>query len=297
MIQAGLVGTGPNWKRFQSVLPQLRRSLHVSAVYDCTPALAKLDSAESASGLQALARRADIQAILLMNAGWMGLTALELLAASDKPIFVADWEHLDLERLSQIHESASDRGVTVIPAMRSRYMPASIRLQELMATEIGPPISISTGANVGDGPLTGSNLAAVVPWIDYCRNLFRSCPESVSFLPPNDPDEDTACLTITYPPLPGENSEYGKREADISIGLSSTIRVECTNGSAVIYGDDYLQWERADGSHQNEHLKSERTEEEIMLDLFCRRVVGGLIPVPDCNDLVQAIRVVHNAGL
>lgn len=293
MIQAGLVGTGPNWKRFQAALPQLRRSLHISAVYDCTPALASIDSAESVSGLRALAERADIQAILLMDSSWTGLAALELLAISDKPILIADWAHLDLERLTQIHESASDRGITVMPAMQWRYMPASIRLQELMATELGPPIRIRIGADVSEGPLAGSNLAAVVSWIDYCRNLFRSFPESVSFLPSTE-SENEACLTITYPPLPGEGAKHGRREAEIHFGPSSAIQVECTSGSAVIFGNDHLQWERAEESHQNEQLKFERTEEEITLDLFCRRVVGGLIPVPDCNDLVQAMKALDD---
>ncbi len=37
-----------------------------------------------------------------------------------------------------------------------------------------------------------------------------------------------------------------------------------------------------------EGLATERTETEVLLDHFCRRAVGGLIPVPSLEDFLRA---------
>lgn len=313
MIQAGLVGTGPTWKRYRSVLPRLRRTLHVSAVFDGTPALAVEESAAPASGLRALGRRADVQAILLMNSGWIRCTAIELLASANKPILVADWSDMDRPRLEQLHQTASDCGVTIMPTMWRRYMPASIRLQELIATDLGPPHSIELTIDHPDTSSGCHSLEPLIGWIDYCRNLFRSFPASATLVSATD-GSDLTTLQILYPAHVATDSSASPRQATIHLsrpGASSAmteaatgtgaslprISISCSGGSAAISSRSELQWNTNDEPPHVESLESERSEEEIMLDLFCRRVVGGLIPVADCNDQVQAMRVVEAAGI
>lgn len=52
-------------------------------------------------------------------------------------------------------------------------------------------------------------------------------------------------------------------------------------------GPTTVEW-TADGKQQSEELTAERTETEVLLDHFCRRAVGGLIPVPTLEDLMRA---------
>jgi predicted dehydrogenase len=314
MIQAGLAGAGPIWNRYQSVLPQLRRPLHVVAVFDNTPARAENGSVASVTGLQALARRADVQAILLMNAGWMGMTGLDLLTTGDKSVLVADWIDADRSRYEQIHHRAAEAGATVMPAMWRRYMPASIRLQELIATDLGPPQLIELAVTRPPERSSGHHaLEPLIGWIDYCRNLFRSFPESAS-LDRDRGESPGASLRILYSTRPGDATSDGRREAIIRISGNADepasnlsaheslpsiprISVTCDGGSAEIVNRGELKWRVDDGPVQTECLAAERSEEEIMLDLFCRRVVGGLIPVADFNDAVQAMRIIEQTGI
>ena len=314
MIQAGLAGTGPNWNRYQSVLSHLRRPLHVVAVFDNTPARAESGSVASVAGLQALARRADVQAILLMDCGWTGMAGLDLLTTGDKSVLVANWIDADRARFERIHQRAAEAGATVMPAMWRRYMPASIRLQELIATDLGPPQMIELTVTAPSRQSNGrQKLESLIGWIDYCRNLFRSFPESVSL--DSDAGGPTgASLRILYPARPGDTTSDGQRRAVIRISENADggasdglldeslpaiprISVTCDGGSAEITNRVELQWRVNDGPVQTESLAAERSEEEIMLDLFCRRVVGGLIPVADFNDAVQAMRIVEQTGL
>jgi len=314
MIQAGLAGTGPMWNRYQSVLSHLRRPLHVVAVFDNTPARAEYGSVASVAGLQALARRADVQAILLMDCGWTGMAGLDLLTTGDKSVLVANWIDADRVRFERIHQRAAEAGATVMPAMWRRYMPASIRLQELIATDLGPPqlieLTVTAPARQSNGR---QKLEPLIGWIDYCRNLFRSFPESVS-LDSDAGDPTGASLRILYPARSGDATPDGRRRAviriaehadgeasdgllDESLPAIPRISVTCDGGSAEITNRVELEWQVNDGPVQTESLAAERSEEEIMLDLFCRRVVGGLIPVADFNDAVQAMRIVEQTGL
>jgi len=314
MIQAGLAGTGPNWNRYQSVLSHLRRPLHVVAVFDNTPARAESGSVASVAGLQALARRADVQAILLMDCGWTGMAGLDLLTTGDKSVLVANWIDADRARFERIHQRAAEAGATVMPAMWRRYMPASIRLQELIATDLGPPQMIELTVTAPSRQPNGrQKLEPLIGWIDYCRNLFRSFPESVSL--DSDAGGPTgASLRILYPARPGDTTSDGQRRAVIRISEKTDgevsdilpneslpaiprISVTCDGGSAEIINRVELDWRVNDGPVQTESLAAERSEEEIMLDLFCRRVVGGLIPVADFNDAVQAMRIIEQTGL
>ena len=55
-----------------------------------------------------------------------------------------------------------------------------------------------------------------------------------------------------------------------------------------------LSWV-SDGERRVESLVSERSEVEVMLDHFCRRVVGGLIPVADLADICSHLRLIESA--
>jgi hypothetical protein len=68
----------------------------------------------------------------------------------------------------------------------------------------------------------------------------------------------------------------------------------CQRGTATLESGTQIVWQDGDKS-VCETLTSERTETEVMLDLFCRRVVGGLIPVADISDVLRGARLLEAA--
>ncbi len=73
------------------------------------------------------------------------------------------------------------------------------------------------------------------------------------------------------------------------------VRIACERGSAEIRSASEVAWQAGDQPLESETLTSDRSEHDIMLDLFCRRVAGGLIPVPDYFDVSNALRIVEQA--
>ena len=68
---------------------------------------------------------------------------------------------------------------------------------------------------------------------------------------------------------------------------------------AVLEGPQEMMWHPGGGESAGERivesLAADRPDVEVMLDHFCRRVVGGLIPVPTLDDLCRAFQLVDTA--
>jgi hypothetical protein len=62
---------------------------------------------------------------------------------------------------------------------------------------------------------------------------------------------------------------------------------KCRSGKLRLAGDDSIDWESA-GRSASECLNTDRSANAVMLDLFGRRIVQGLVPVPDMTDLLRA---------
>lgn len=361
MIQVGLVGVGPQWERFRPALARLRQPIHVEAVYD--PVFARAESAakdleaDPIQGISALARRGNVEAILVMDPAWTRTAVLPLLARQDKPVFFAPWPFSGRDR--GIHSLAlqGDSDRLIVPAMWRRFFPAAIRLQELFATEIGQPHEIAIDlAGLSTSPMTdeqraattaaGSTLESLVGWLDFCRNLFRAFPTSASVSPLTVADDVTISgdtifeVRVEYPPLvgsdsaSGEQSENANRHRSATLTLRRTgsgqtgtatefvqellagvrrpalvtptiltadaskpwvpdIKLRCERGRAELSATSRISWQLDSVEPTHETLNADRSEEEIMLDIFCRRVVGGLVPVADLNDIIRPIRLLR----
>jgi hypothetical protein len=70
--------------------------------------------------------------------------------------------------------------------------------------------------------------------------------------------------------------------------------IVCIRGRAKFSDPQQLSW-TSGGEERVESLASERSEVEVMLDHFCRRVVGGLIPVADLADICGHLRLIESA--
>jgi predicted dehydrogenase len=187
MLQLGVAGVGQQFSSFREVLRRLRNPVEIDAVYDCVFARAETVAAQEEaaweSGLRALGRRHSVDAVLLLDPGWHGVPGLHCLAGCHKPVFVSRWLSGTAADFERLYEASTEHGVSLMPALWRRYVPAALRVQELVATEIGAvtEIEIELPVSSADNPLLLSEM--LVGWLDFCRNLFRTFPIGSRFEP------------------------------------------------------------------------------------------------------------------
>ncbi len=335
MINVGIIGLGPVWESYRAALSQMRRPPQVTAVYDCVPAradqVAKELEAAAVSGLQAIALRNDVQAILLMETGWPSAQTLNLLSRCHKPVFIGSWVPTDLATYQQWYDVTEQHGVTLMPAMWRRFLPATVRLKELIATQIGAPEQISLALDLFQPMSNGQLTEAILGWFDLVWYLIRREPLTSDVRMEAGYDALSQTLVVRFParhPHPVEGaSANGSRECVARITLkhanatpegfellqqrvsrpspsatgpecwhfeaSSVPRIElvCERGTATVESRASLTWQSGESAATTESLTADRVERVVMLDHFCRRAVGGLIPVADFNDIARALKV------
>lgn len=306
-VNLGLIGLGPFWEsRYRPALQKLAARLQVAGVYDNVAGraehAAREMNARAIGGVSALADRVDVQALLLLDAGWQGAATLRLLSDCRKPILLATRIDATLSELQHLHEQAVAHGVTIMPAFPRRCTPASNRLQELMATQLGRPLRAEIAiapASLHSVPFaTESDFGGQAPppqdplleWADWCHYLFRATPQQVTRR------ADGQGVRFDFPPLIQNGVATPDRVAELSLcptapvadqPLLDEVHLRCERGEARLLGPTSIEW-TADENRQSEELTTERTETEVLLDHFCRRAVGGLIPVPSLDDLMRA---------
>lgn len=245
--------------------------------------LAKELQAAAAPALTSLIERPEIDALLVFDAGWLGWSALELACRFHKPtLFTEPWLG-DLSLLEQIQAAAQEAGVLLMSAFPRRHAPATNRLRELMATKLGNPHSV-----IAD--VTWSAVGAeaqLVGMIDLCSAILGRTPSAIAAGQSTD-DQRQWHIDISYPP--GVVCAQVHWLQGTAAETEESIHVVCEHGSAVIARDDLLTWSTSTAGDR-EHLTLDRSSIEIIVDQFCRRVVGGLIPVSDLGDLLRSARL------
>lgn len=330
MINVGVIGVGPEWDKYRPALKSLRRPVGVKAVYDSVHARAEQVAAalstNAVTGLSQLASRHDIQAVLLLESGWATAPGLDILARAGKPVFIRPWLGGPASFFEETFERASHAGLMLMPAMWRRFMPSTMRLQELFATELGSPQRVTIQLQLPASPPEASE--KLVGWLDFARNLFRAYPEAARL----QVESDSLQLAVEYPAADAESalrqavftiaaedcdtSQLRSRLEQAVLGESQNgaasrnghsepaatteiaqVVCECPAGQAMLHSRTRLTWhldESPATTFTDEELQSERDEQQVMLDLFCRRLVGGLIPVADLSDISRALRLVES---
>jgi predicted dehydrogenase len=318
MINVGLVGLGPFWEqRYRPVLERFRSRIRVCAVYDPVASRAQTAAQEFnahlVTGISALVSRADVRAVLLLENSWQGSEPFRLVLAQKKSAYIAGSLGTDVETIARRHLVGLSEGLTLMPEFSRRYTPATTRLQELMATQIGPPKHIRVKTSMphpkcsAEVPGQSNPRDFLVGLIDWCRHIVRLPPSSVEMILPEPGRTDSHIETILR--IEFNKSRAGGeaplaefhilRGEDSSSGESiqppvPECQIECARGRAMFSDSMRISWMTTGDLHV-ESLASERSEVEVMLDHFCRRVVGGLIPVADLADICGHLRLIEEA--
>ena len=317
-IRLGLIGLGDVWQmRHAPALRALADRFEVRAV--CDPVRHRAEQAaaefhaEAVDGYHVLVQREDVDAVLVLSPQWF--RALPILAAcqSGKAVYSrSDWT-LTSTRLNRSAIGWKRLESLSWPKFPKRQAPATIRLKELIATQLGEPrllfchqrsvpeTSPASAAVAGVPPPTFRHAIGQVDWCHYVVDreptlvtglIHRSGDEkvedyrmlSVDFSPRGDPGQRPACAQISsgryVPP---------KWQEAISYHPLAELQVSCARGIAFVDLPATLVWFDEAGRHQ-ESLESERPIGERLLTQFYRSVTSLVRRSRDLEDACLAVR-------
>lgn len=318
MINLGIVGLGPVWEsRYRPVLEKLQHRVRVRAVYDVIASRSEqvaLDfGAVPYQGVLTLLSQPDLRGILVLDTSWHGNALLHFVRKTRKAAYIAGSLGEDWDELLELRGLVESEGLLVMPEFSRRFTPSTCRLRELMATRLGRPrhISIHAVPPAADAPDAIPGQAAgtdfLVGLLDWCRYVVRSTAVQLEAAPlaSNPAHEGSRSIAIEFaevrdlerrptvslevhsqPRTPGEGA---------AIAPGVCFVVACERGEAVIEGPAHIRWTLSGEEGTTESLTADRSAVEVMIDHFCRRLAGGLIPVADIDDVCRCLRLVHAA--
>jgi len=322
-VRVGLVGLGNNWEvRHRAALRSLNDRFEVRAVFDQVAMRAEQAArefnAKQVDGFRALARRDDIDAVLMLAPQWYG--CLPILAACDagKAIYCAFSMELDLAQARQVKERVEKAGVAFMAEFPRRQSAATLRLKELIATRLGQPRLLFCHTRVpaekGTGtpvkaPVHGSPTSDLIELVDWCTYVVGHPPTSVLGMRHKAagtvPEDDYQMMSLDFsgPGDPGTGAT-----AQISCGRymqsswhealayrpPAALQVACENGIAFVDLPSTLVWFDSLGRHQ-ESLDSERPVGEQLLSQFHRAVTSLVRNTSSLEDSYRALAVVLKA--
>lgn len=143
-LRIGLIGLGAGWQTMhRPALRMLADRFDVRAIYSNVSKLAENAVAEfqadPVDGFQAIVRRGDIDAVLILETAW--LKHLPAIAACEagKAVYWAGDLAFDPVRDADFRRCVDESGVAFMTQLPRRFSPATLRLKELIATSLGPP--------------------------------------------------------------------------------------------------------------------------------------------------------------
>jgi predicted dehydrogenase len=278
-LGVGIVGLGWRWrKRYRPALHALRDQFAIRAI--CA---ARYDRAERearrlrcrAAGVVELLERKDVQAMLLLDAAWHGLWPLEVACRFGKPVFCAVPLDADAQHAETVCRRVVEARLSVMPALWQRFAPASMRLQELLRTTLGPLRFLSCQQI---GPRPGRLNSA---WLDWCALLMNSVPSHVRKF---DGESGTAEMFVDF----GEGRAARLlRWAGSHARRAVWIRLVAEHGVALVDLPNRLRWTDASGLHAHK-LSRQPPVEIAMLERFHHAVTTGQPIQPSLEDARRA---------
>ncbi len=322
-LRVGLVGLGDAWQqRHAPALRALADRFEVRAICEQVGHRAEQAAAEFAAaavdGYRALARREDIDAVLILSPQWYG--SLPILAAceSGKAVYCAAGLDLEPEEAQLVKQRVEQSGVAFMAEFPRRQAPATQRLKELIATRLGAPrllfCHLRAPSQTGNDYRPGcsphhSALRDMIELVDWCRYVVDKQPTWVTGLThpgdrsPGEEDYQMMSLDFSEADRPGtgpvaqiSRGRYfpaGWHEA-ITYRPQAALQVSCENGIAFVDLPSSLIWFDEAGRHL-ESLESERPVGEQLLTQFHRAVTSLIRKTCDLEDAYQALTIVQQA--
>ena len=228
-LRVGVIGLGRLWEtRHKPSLARLEDRFRITAIYDQVYRRAEIEAAQldcaACEGLSALVERPDVDVIYLLSRQWFGLhpdrTGLRGGQTGLLRVPLAD----DLPELESLAKRIEQSGIAFMPEFARRCYPATLRLKELLATQLGPPRLIvghsrlfgfdryampGPTTQIAPAPLLidpGSFLSTgVVSCCSRCRPRFTACG---AWSPLRGGAVPSPTSRVSWPPFPAGDGPY-----------------------------------------------------------------------------------------
>jgi predicted dehydrogenase len=318
-LRVGLVGLGSAWEsRHRPALRALQDRLEVKAV--CEPVAHRAEQAaiefqaSVVDGYRALARRSDVDAILLLSEDLYG--SLPILAACDagKAIYCATSINLNAEQARQIKQRVDSAGIAFVAEFPRRHTPATLRLKELIATRLGEPrllfahSRLLADASPHNGDIPRPAMRDLIELVDWCRYVVNAEPTSVTGIAHTTlgrASRDYQMMSLDFSP-PGQAGAGAV--AQISCGQyipapwqeavafrpPAALQVACEHGIAFVDLPNTVIWFDNAGRHL-ESLENDRPVGEQSLLAFYRSVTSLVRNTTGLEDAYRSLTVVTSA--
>jgi predicted dehydrogenase len=303
-------------------LARLNDQFRVTAVYDQVYRRAEIEAAHigcaACAGLSALVERPDVDVIYVLSQQWFGLHPITLACAAGKPIYCALPLADDLAELEALVKLVESSGVVFMPEFARRCYPATLRLKELLATQLGPPRLVLGHSRLygfdryaPPGPTTQIAPAPLLIdpgsyLLDWCGFIFQALPEAVQGFrcqvltseSSGDPESDFESFVATFSRGATAHISFGRyhrvRWGEANRFLPPPgFQVFAERGAACLELPEHIQWSTASGI-KDERLPVEPSVGDVLNVQFHRLVRGDRSLAPTLRDAVTIARLVQD---
>lgn len=310
-LRLGIVGIGDTWEtHYAPALRSLGDRFEIRSVYAAVThrakSVARQFNARVETGFRALASREDVDAVLVLTANSFG--ALPLLAACDygKAIYSTLMVDMGPDQAAAVQQRIERAGIAFTAELPCRLAPATLRLKELIATDLGQPQLLfchyRQSPATSDALSISSSQSAIVEAIDWCRYIVDRDPCSVMGMA-HQSNEDDQQAEYQMMNLCFKADERGSTDvmAQISCGRyipeqwkeavsfrpPADMQVACQNGIAFVDLPSTLIWFDKAGRHM-ESLESERPVSQQLFMQFHRSVTSLVRDISSLQDAYRA---------
>jgi predicted dehydrogenase len=321
VLRVGVIGLGRLWEtRHKPSLTRLQNQFRVTAVYDPVYRRAELEAAQigcaACEGLSSLIERPDVDVIYILSRQWFGLHPIGLACAAGKAVYCALPLAADLDELEVLATQVEQSGIVFMPEFARRCYPATLRLKELLATQLGPPRLISGHSRLYGfdryaipGPTTQIAPAPLLIdpgsyLLDWCCFVFQALPQDlhgfrceVMAAPAGaDQEPDFESFVATFPRGATAHISFGRYHrgpwGDASRFLPTPgFQVFAEGGAAWLEMPEKIHWSSAAGT-QEERLALEPTLGDVLNDQFHRFVSGDHALAPTIREALEIARLI-----
>jgi predicted dehydrogenase len=322
-LRVGVIGLGRLWEtRHKPSLARLEDRFRITAVYDTVYRRAELEAAQigcaACEGLSALVERPDVDVIYLLSRQWFGLHPISLACAVGKPVYCALPLADDLDELESLAKLIEQSGIVFMPEFARRCYPATLRLKELLATELGLPRLILGHSRLYGfdryaipGPTTQIAPAALLIdpgsyLLDWCCFVLQGLPVALHGMhyqvitPPDltDQEPDFESFVATFPCAATVQISFGRYHrtawGDASRFLPQPgFQVFAERGAAWLEMPEKVLWSNTAGIKE-ERLALEPTVGDVLNDQFHRVVHGDQSLAPTLRDALEIARLISD---
>jgi predicted dehydrogenase len=298
-LRVGVIGLGSGWRsRYKTAMLALTDRFSVSAVCDEVRRRAEREARElkcsAVAGPAALLERDNIDAVLLIDQQWFGLWPVELACRSGKPVFCAVSLEADHARAEALCQRVRESRLPVQVEMTPRLAPATVRLRDLLAGELGAPqlvlceaVQPEEGAGPagtlsgdgGSGPVLGSHGIALLDW---CASVLEG--EPISAVAAGVETLHFTDAVLEFSGGRGVHLQCHSRPGRASFRLQAVT----DKGSIEIELPTKICWTSPDGSY-TQRLPSERSPAQRQLEQFHDAIRERKEPTPNLRDALRAL--------